>query len=89
VFYLPYFTALATEDDPPGSLNSEGIPMPPPGASDSLKIFRISSCSQQEKSKECRMWISEGQTAPYDNTIERRAYPMAAKKKAAKGKKKR
>ena len=32
---------------------------------------------------------SKGQTAPYDNTIERRALSVAAKKKAAKGKKKR
>jgi len=70
-------------------LNSDGIRVPARGASDSLKFFKIFSYSQQEKSKECRMWITAGQTAPYDNTIGRRAYPMAAKKKAAKGKKKR
>ena len=89
MFYLLPFTAVATDDDPPGPWNSEGIHILDPGASHSLKFFKISSYSQQEKSKECRMWIIAGQTAPYDNTIERRAYPMAAKKKAAKGKKKR
>ena len=89
MFYLPSFTSLATEDAPPGSVNSEGFRLPPLGASDSLKFLKISSYSQQEKSKECRMWITAGQTAPYDNTIERRALSVAAKKKAAKGKKKR
>ena len=64
VFYLLSFTSLATEDAPLGSLNSEGILLPSPGASDSLKFFKISSYSQQEKSKECRMWIIRGAGGP-------------------------
>ena len=64
VFYLLSFISLATEDAPLGSLNSEGILLPSPGASDSLKFFKISSYSQQEKSKECRMWIIRGADGP-------------------------
>ena len=89
MFYLLPFTVVATDNDRPGPWNSEGIHILDPGASDSLKFFEISSYSQQEKSKECRMWIIEGQAAPYENAIERRALSVAAKKKAAKGKKKR
>ena len=60
MFYLLSFMAVATEDDRPGRWNSEGIHILDPSASHSLKFFKISSYSQQEKSKECRMWIIRG-----------------------------
>src|SRR5215471_10300058 len=56
--------SLATKDPGLSPPNSRGIQYWGRGTLDSLKFFKISCYSQQENSKECRMWVMRGADGP-------------------------